>query len=101
MASGLDIDAPEKLPADYRKTLRVAVFLVAVLGPPFWFVYGIDQGLKTHLRDLDGKRREMDDYVFEERSARCSIARNVYELCASTGVRCEPVEARCERRTGR
>jgi hypothetical protein len=95
MSPHLPLEAPSRLPRDYRRTLTVAVVLVGILGPPFAYVYAIDRRLDTHLTGLEAKRQQMDDYVSEERAARCASARNVYRLCLAARIDCEPVEARC------
>lgn len=55
----------------------------------------LDMRLSQHLTEMVATRVRMDEYVREERAARCSIARNVYALCQRTAVVCEPVGAQC------
>ncbi len=57
----------------------------------------VDTKIETHLAEMRAARPLMDAYVLEERAARCSMARNLYALCRSSRIACEPVEARCER----
>ncbi len=90
------LDGPDKLPRDYRKTLTVALVLLGIFGPPIAYVHAIDRRLDKHLSDMEALRPQMDDYVREERVARCSIAINVYALCLKTATECVPVEARCQ-----
>lgn len=58
-------------------------------------INAVDAKIEGHLGEVRALRPQMDEYVKEERAARCSIAVNVYALCVRTGVRCAPVEARC------
>ena len=58
-------------------------------------ISGAEVGLSAHLQEMKALRPRMDEYVREERAARCSMARNIYALCRQTAIVCEPVSASC------
>ncbi len=77
-------DDLEKLPRDYRKTLRVIAAAVMFFGPPAAYVYAMGQKIDAHLAKAQ---------PFE-----CAVAQNIYRLCTRAGETCEPVPAYCEKK---
>ncbi len=74
-----------KLPRDYRRTLRIALVLLATFGPPAAYVHALSSKLESHITATEMQRR-----AFE-----CAVAKNVYRLCMRAGEQCEPVPATC------